>query len=77
MTGEERRTKCAHSWTGRACDTVRQACDEAPGHPYSPVLSGPEDTLGMGGSGDGTFYDPGTSNFQVWANCNWTLRVIK
>ncbi len=31
----------------------------------------------MGGTGVDTYYDTGTFNFQVWANCNWTLRVTK
>ena len=35
------------------------------------------DTQGMGGTGVDTYYDTGTFNFQVWANCNWTLRVTK
>jgi hypothetical protein len=34
-------------------------------------------TQGLDGSGVDTFYDTGTFNFQVWANCNWTLEGIR
>ncbi len=35
------------------------------------------DTQGQGGNGVDTFYGTGTFDFQVWANCNWNLGVIK